>query len=92
MRFRPVARIAFALFTLNFFVLAYVGGKPAEEPYVTISRIATAYYFAYFLVILPLLARLERPLPLPESIARAVLGRGGGPIPMAVAAKPMEKA
>lgn len=92
MRFRPVARIAFILFTLNFFVLTYVGGMPAEEPYVTISRISTAYYFAYFLVILPLLARLERPLPLPESIARAVLGRGGGPIPMAVAAKPMEKA
>ncbi|MBR0657183.1 cytochrome b [Plastoroseomonas arctica] len=92
MRFRPLARIAFALFTLNFFVLLYVGGKPAEEPYVTISRFATAYYFAYFLVILPLLARLERPLPLPESIARAVLGRGGGPIPMAAAAKPMEKA
>ncbi len=92
MRFRPVARIAFALFTVNFFVLTYVGGMPAEEPYVTISRIATAYYFAYFLVILPLLARLERPLPLPESIARAVLGRGGGPIPMAAAAKPMEKA
>ncbi len=92
MRFRPVARIAFALFTLNFFVLTYVGGLPAEEPYVTISRIATGYYFAYFLVILPLLARLERPFPLPESIARAVLGRGGGPIPMAAAAKPMEKA
>jgi ubiquinol-cytochrome c reductase cytochrome b/c1 subunit len=92
MRFRPVARLAFALFTLNFFVLLYVGGKPAEEPYVTISRFATAYYFAYFLVILPLLARLERPLPLPESIARAVLGRGGGPIPMAATAKPMEKA
>jgi len=92
MRFRPLARIAFALFTLNFFVLLYVGGKPAEEPYVTISRFATAYYFAYFLVILPLLARLERPLPLPESIARAVLGRGGGPIPMAATAKPMEKA
>ena len=92
MRFRPMARLAFALFTLNFFVLLYVGGKPAEEPYVTISRFATAYYFAYFMVILPLLARLERPLPLPESIARAVLGRGGGPIPMAAAAKPMEKA
>ena len=51
-----------------------------EEPYVTISRVATAYYFLYFLVILPLLGRLERPLPLPESIARPVL-RGGGPLP-----------
>jgi len=90
MRFRPLARIAFLLWTVCFFVLLYCGGKPAEEPYVTISRIATAYYFAYFLVILPLLARLEKPLPLPESIARAVLG--GGPLPAGAAAKPMEKA
>ena len=39
---------------------------------------------------------LEKPLPLPESIAAAVLGTkavlGGGPIPQAAAAKPMEKA
>ncbi|MBR0681601.1 cytochrome b [Roseomonas eburnea] len=91
MRFRPLARIAFLLWTVAFLVLLYCGGKPAEEPFVTISRIATAYYFAYFLVILPLLGRLERPLPLPESISRAVL-RGGGPLPAGAAAKPMEKA
>jgi ubiquinol-cytochrome c reductase cytochrome b/c1 subunit len=90
MRFRPIARIAFLLWTVAFLVLLYCGGKPAEEPYVTISRIAAAYYFAYFLVILPLLSRLEKPLPLPESIARAVLG--GGPLPAGAAAKPMEKA
>jgi ubiquinol-cytochrome c reductase cytochrome b subunit len=73
----------------------YCGGKPAEEPFVTVSRIATAYYFAYFLVILPLLGRFERPMPLPESISRAVLGAkalGGGPLPAGAAAKPMEKA
>ena len=91
MRFRPMARIALFLWTISFFVLMYCGAMPAEEPYVTISRIATAYYFAYFLVILPLLGRLEKPLPLPESIARAVLG-GGGPRPAGAAAKPMEKA
>ncbi|MEO3474933.1 cytochrome b/b6 [Roseomonas sp. CAU 1739] len=90
MRFRPIARIAFLLWTVCFLVLLYCGGKPPEEPFVTISRFATAYYFAYFLVILPLLARLEKPLPLPESIARAVLG--GGPLPAGAAAKPMEKA
>jgi ubiquinol-cytochrome c reductase cytochrome b subunit len=90
MRFRPIARIAFLLWTICFFVLLYCGGKPPEEPFVTISRFATAYYFAYFLVILPLLSRLEKPLPLPESISRAVLG--GGPLPAGAAAKPMEKA
>jgi len=90
MRFRPIARICFLLWTVSFLVLLYCGGKPPEEPYVTISRIAAAYYFAYFLVILPLLSRIEKPLPLPESISRAVLG--GGPLPAGAAAKPMEKA
>jgi ubiquinol-cytochrome c reductase cytochrome b subunit len=91
MRFRPVAKWALFLWLIAFFVLMWAGGKPAEEPYVTISRIATAYYFAYFLLILPLLGRLERPLALPESIALPVL-RGGGPLPAGALAKPMEKA
>jgi len=96
MRFRPIARIAFLIWTVNFFVLTWVGAKPAEQPYVLISQIGTTIYFAYFLVVLPALGRLERPLPLPESIARAVLGPkaqlGGGPIPGAATAQPMEKA
>jgi ubiquinol-cytochrome c reductase cytochrome b/c1 subunit len=93
MRFRPIAKWAFHLWWVNFFVLMYCGAMPAEQPYVLISQISTAYYFAYFLVILPLLSRLERPLPLPESISRAVLARfaGGGPLPAGAAAKPMEK-
>ncbi len=91
MRFRPLARPFFLVWVVSFFVLMYCGAMPAEEPYVTISRVATAYYFMYFLVILPILGRLERPLPLPESIARPVL-RGGGPMPAGAMSKPMEKA
>ena len=91
MRFRPIAKWTLYLWLVSFFVLMWAGAKPADEPYVTISRIATAYYFAYFLVILPLLGRLERPLSLPESIAMPVL-RGGGPVLAGAAAKPMEKA
>jgi ubiquinol-cytochrome c reductase cytochrome b subunit len=90
MRFRPVAKWFFLLWTVNFGVLTYAGAMPPEGIWVLIARVTTAYYFAYFLVILPLLARLERPLPLPESISQAVL-RGGGPLPAAAAAKPMEK-
>ena len=55
-------------------VLFWAGGAPAEEPYVMLSQIATAYYFMHFLVILPLLSWLERPEPLPFSITEAVLG------------------
>jgi len=41
--------------------------------YVWLSRIATLYYFAYFLVVLPVLGLIEKPLPVPDSIAAPVL-------------------
>ncbi len=91
MRFRPIAKWFLMLWGVAFAVLMYCGGKPPEGIYVVLSRIATLYYFAWFLVILPLLGRLERPLPLPESIAKPVL-RGGGPLPAGAMTKPMEKA
>ena len=56
-------------------VLFYCGGAPAEEPYVMISQIATAYYFLHFLVFLPIVSSIERPSPLPFSITEAVLGK-----------------
>ncbi len=55
-------------------VLGYCGGAPAAEPYVMISQIASAYYFAHFLIILPIISAIERPEPLPGSITEAVLG------------------
>jgi len=91
MRFRPIAKWFLFLWTIAFLVLMYCGARPPEGIYVVLARAATVYYFAYFLVILPLLGRLERPLPLPESIARPVL-RGGGPLPAGAISKPMEKA
>ena len=40
---------------------------------VWLSRIAALYYFAYFLVVLPVLGLIETPLPQPESISSPVL-------------------
>jgi ubiquinol-cytochrome c reductase cytochrome b subunit len=39
-----------------------------------ISQIASIYYFAHWLIILPIVSAIERPLPLPYSITEAVLG------------------
>jgi len=73
MTFRPIAKWFFALFVVDCLILGYVGGMPAEEPYVMIGQLATTFYFAYFLVILPLLGKFEKPAPLPSSISAAVL-------------------
>jgi ubiquinol-cytochrome c reductase cytochrome b/c1 subunit len=70
-RYRPLFKPAYWLFVLNVVFLGYLGGKPAEGTYVLMARAATLYYFAYFLVILPFLAKVERTNPLPASIAEA---------------------
>jgi len=41
--------------------------------FVWLSRFATLYYFAYFLLVLPILGLVEKPLPMPESISAPVL-------------------
>ncbi len=67
-RYRPRFKWWFWLLVVDFFVLMWVGAMPAEEPFATISLIASAYWFAYFFVILPLLGFTEKPNRLPESI------------------------
>jgi ubiquinol-cytochrome c reductase cytochrome b/c1 subunit len=88
-KFRPVYRILFWVLVLSVIVLGVVGANKPEGIWVVLGRFATLYYFAHFLVILPVLGKLERPLPLPESISRPVIG--GGPLPAGAVAKPMEK-
>jgi ubiquinol-cytochrome c reductase cytochrome b subunit len=72
--YRPVFRKYFWALVIDLLVLGYCGGSPAEEPYVMIGQLASAYYFLHFLVILPLVSSFERPEPLPFSITEAVLG------------------
>jgi quinol-cytochrome oxidoreductase complex cytochrome b subunit len=73
--FRPMFKPFYWLFVANFLLLGYLGAAPAEGIYVLLAKIATAYYFAYFLIILPLLGRLETPRELPASISEAVLAK-----------------
>jgi ubiquinol-cytochrome c reductase cytochrome b/c1 subunit len=89
-RFRPVFRQFTWLLVFTVVVLGFVGAQPAEGIWVTIARVGTIYYFLYFLVIMPVVGKLERPLPLPRSISEPVT-KGGGPLPAGATAKPMEK-
>ncbi len=95
-RFRPIYRALMIVLVVSMVVLGYVGAHRPEGLNVILGRVATTYYFLHFLVLLPLLGKLERPLPLPESISRPVLrrptlGGGGGALPAGAAARPMEK-
>jgi ubiquinol-cytochrome c reductase cytochrome b subunit len=73
--YRPLFKWFFLALVVDIVILGICGMKPAEEPWVRIGQLAAAYYFAHFLIILPIVSRIERPLPLPNSITEAVLSK-----------------
>ena len=87
--YRPLFQKFFWVLVVTMGVLTFCGGAPAEQPYILISQIATAYYFLHFLVILPIVSQIEVPKPLPFSITEAVLGKDGEePKPISAAPPP----
>jgi ubiquinol-cytochrome c reductase cytochrome b/c1 subunit len=84
-KYRPLYRQFFWLFVIVCIGLGWLGSKPAEGYYVLFSRIFTAYYFAYFLIILPILGFVEKTKPLPNSISESVLKEG---LPIGASAPP----
>jgi ubiquinol-cytochrome c reductase cytochrome b/c1 subunit len=90
MRYRPQAKLYFAIFVVVCAILGLCGAKLPDDPiipglwsplvidsplnsFVWLSRFATLYYFAYFLVITPALGLTEKPRPVPETISSPVL-------------------
>ena len=76
--YRPLYRIFFWVLVADVFLLGVCGMMPAEQPWVLLSQLGSIYYFAHFLIIMPLVSRIERPLPMPASITEAVLAKNGG--------------
>ena len=76
-KFRPIFKQFFWLFFIDCLILGYVGMKPPEGFLVPLGQAATAFYFAYFLIIIPLLGKLEKPRAVPNSISEAVLKAEG---------------
>jgi len=88
--YRPLFKQFFWIFAGVCVALGYLGAMPAEGTYVLLAQICTIYYFAHFLIILPMLGFLEKPRPLPASISEAVLKSGSGK-PAGAAAAPETK-
>ncbi len=74
-RYRPIFKLEFWIFAVVCVALGFIGSKPPEPVYVFWSRILTFYYFAHFIIILPVLGLMETPKPAPNSISDDVLGK-----------------
>nr|YP_004123486.1 cytochrome b [Halisarca harmelini]ADT81737.1 apocytochrome b [Halisarca harmelini] len=60
--FRPLSKILFWFFIADFLLLTWIGGQPVEEPYIFVGQMASICYFAYFLLLTPLVGYLENKL------------------------------
>jgi ubiquinol-cytochrome c reductase cytochrome b/c1 subunit len=71
-RFRPLYRGFFWVLVIAILALGWAGSQPPEGAALWVAKAATLYYFAHFLVVMPLIGWREKPLPLPTSISAAL--------------------
>ena len=58
-QFKPFMKFAFWFFVVDFIILMWIGSQHPNSPYVEIGQIATAFYFAWFLIIVPVVGLIE---------------------------------
>ena len=58
-QFRPAMKLAFWFFVVDFIILMWIGSQHPNTPYVEIGQISTAFYFAWFLIIVPVVGLIE---------------------------------
>lgn len=61
-QFRPFMKLAFWFFVVNFFILFWIGSQHPTTPFLEIGQFSTAFYFAWFLIIVPFLGLSENSL------------------------------
>jgi quinol-cytochrome oxidoreductase complex cytochrome b subunit len=59
-KFRYISKALFWAFVADVFLLGYLGGQLAEEPFITISQVASIYYFLHFIILINLAYFLEK--------------------------------
>jgi ubiquinol-cytochrome c reductase cytochrome b subunit len=60
--FRPAMKLFFWFFVVDFIILMWIGSQHPETPFVEIGQFATAFYFAWFLIIIPFIGAAENTL------------------------------
>ena len=57
--FKMTSKLAYYLFIFNFVLLGNLGQLHVEVPFIALGQAATLYYFAHYLVVVPLISTLE---------------------------------
>ena len=57
--YRPLFKIFYWLLIADFFTLMWVGQAPITDPFIALGQLASIYYFAFFLFIVPFIGVIE---------------------------------
>jgi ubiquinol-cytochrome c reductase cytochrome b subunit len=61
-QFRPAMKLAFWFFVVDFLILMWIGSQHPDSPYLEIGQFATAFYFFWFLILIPIIGLIENSL------------------------------
>jgi ubiquinol-cytochrome c reductase cytochrome b subunit len=76
-KYRPLFRFFFWVFVVCCIGLGYLGSQEVSDGTTLAARILAFGYFAFLIIVLPLLGLIEKTKPMPASIADAVLAKKG---------------
>jgi ubiquinol-cytochrome c reductase cytochrome b subunit len=62
LQFRPISKIMFWIFVVNFLILLTLGAKHVESPFIEFGQISTMIYFIYFVGLVPFASIIENTL------------------------------
>jgi ubiquinol-cytochrome c reductase cytochrome b subunit len=62
LQFRPLSKLGFWVFVVNFLILMQLGAKHVEFPFIELGQLSTALYFSYFIFIVPVISIIENTL------------------------------
>jgi ubiquinol-cytochrome c reductase cytochrome b subunit len=87
--YRPIYRWFFAALIVDVLALGYLGAVPPEGNAILAAKVFTLYYFAHFLLVMPIVGLMETPKPMPNTISETFTHKseGSGPNMRAVPAE-----
>ena len=57
--FRPLGRLFFWFWIINFWFLTWIGSQPVENPYIQLGQFGSCFYFLYFIFFIPVIGVLD---------------------------------
>ena len=61
-QFRPINKFFFWVLIVDFIILMWIGSQHPTTPFVEVGQVATALYFAWFIIFIPIIGIIENSL------------------------------